>query len=96
MPLLQYIISIPSRLTRNESGQAYHGAPTLWLHISSRPVCILHYSVFISALISVALNIILNGKYVKFFPIYENFFKNFSVKADVSTRLSFEQTTPTA
>ncbi|MDE6945723.1 MAG: hypothetical protein K2P14_00925, partial [Anaeroplasmataceae bacterium] len=28
----------------------------------------------------------------KFFPIYENFFKNFSVKADVSTRLSFDQT----
>lgn len=74
------LFSISSHLSENGLKRAYHGAPTLWLHISSRPVCILQYSVIKRAFISYALKIILYGKYAKFFPIYKNFFKIFLSK----------------
>ena len=74
------LFSISSHLPENGLKRAYHGAPTLWLHISSRPVRILQYSVFKQAFISYALKIILHSKYAKFLPIYKNFFKIFLSK----------------
>ena len=74
------LFSISSHLPENRLKRAYHGAPTLWLDISSRPVRILQYPVFQQVFISYALKTILHSKYAKFLPIYKNFFKIFLSK----------------
>lgn len=72
------LFSISSHLPENGLKRAYHGAPTLWLHISSRPVRILQYSVFKQAFISYALKIILHT------PLYNFISKNSVSSIDVS------------